>query len=107
MVERRAVAVDGDLEPGRGELRDQVGGRDEQEELRPAQEQREDEREREPDGALRPDRRERLEDRVEPARPVVDDPALQAVIEADQGVAAVTVTVCGAGASGSGFSVRT
>ena len=83
-VEMWSPPPDRFLETVGGELPDQVCAREEQEELRPPQQQRQPEAQDEPDGAVGPDRRQGLEHGIEPADAVLDDPALSVTVEADQ-----------------------
>ena len=81
---RRPVALNGVLEERVEEARRDRGRGDEQERVRPAPEDRERGADREPDEPVRADEREADEDRVEPALPVRDDPAVDALVEPDQ-----------------------
>ena len=82
--ERRAVATDQLAQREREQVGHEVGGDEQDEEPRPPPDQREDEPDRDEDEPVGPDPREPDEDPVERADAVVDDPALEMVVETDQ-----------------------
>jgi hypothetical protein len=81
---RRAGPAGRVLEGNREKLAGEVGDRDLQEEPRPPPPDGQYGRNHEPDQALSSYPRQGLEDRIEPGRPVVDNPALDAPVEGDQ-----------------------
>src|SRR5205814_7494869 len=76
----RPLDAEDALEAGGGQVadRDDDGRQDEHAETPP--DERDDERDRDPDQAEPADERERLEDGGEPARTVMDDPALEVAV---------------------------
>ena len=84
VADGRPVDVDEPLEHVGEEVRDDVGGEHEEQEVGTPPDERDHEGDREPDGAERPQVREPDEDRVEDARPVVDDDALEVPVEPGQ-----------------------
>ena len=77
-----AVPRDQRLEQGRGEIRSVHGRRDGEEHPRPPPEYGEDERDRDPHEPERADPRQALEQPVQPADAVVDDPAAEVLVGA-------------------------
>jgi hypothetical protein len=79
--ERRPLTADGVAQDERQTIRDQIAEEDVEEDRRPPPVESGDGGDDEEDPALHAEVRERDEDRVEPLRPVVDDPALEPCIE--------------------------
>lgn len=100
-AKRRPRAVDRLLQPACGQVGGEVGGDDEQEQRRAPPEEGDEERDREPDEPERASVRKPLEDGIEPAGPMVDDPALEPVVEPDQiGTSRVVDSISCSGSNG-------
>jgi hypothetical protein len=85
--QRRALAADRVAEDVRHEVGEEIPEQHVEKDRRPPPVERRDRGDDEEDRALDADSRERDEDRVEPFRPMVDDPALEPCIEIDYGPA--------------------
>jgi hypothetical protein len=86
-AQRRALAADRVPENVRREVGEEIAEQHIEKDRRPAPVERRDRGDGEEDRALDADTRERDKDRVEPLRPMVDDPALEPCIESDYGSA--------------------
>jgi hypothetical protein len=82
--EHRPRAIDGVLDPVSREPRDEVRCCHEQEELQPPHEDRGEQRDDKINDSRAADPRDALEDGIQPADAVLDDPALGVAVEADQ-----------------------